>query len=302
MRSARCLALLVLISAQPAAFANKKQPPAPPPDLVARVRAAHSIYLSNATEARPGMYYAAPYKEMYQALSAWSGIQLVDAPGQADLIFQVAGSEVDDFVQTNHPTMAYQQKGETTRIVSSSLKIIDPTTQVVLWQTSTRVGASNFESSIDHDFAKGATALLAPFEPESPAPKPSKSVVALPSELRTGTKIFLRVSSQPAETSVGAALNDIIGDAVRKSGLYQLVDSADAADLIFAVNVAMHDLKSASDDSGLRLSALDPKTEVVVWEQTNDLDAGCATVQSCATQTMPYALADWKSLLKKKHL
>ena len=85
------------------AFAQKgKLPPSPPPPpplaVIAKVTAAKKIFVSNAgadtyfVHDIPGGANVT-YNEFYAALKQWGYFELVDSATQADLIFQIQGTE-----------------------------------------------------------------------------------------------------------------------------------------------------------------------------------------------------------------
>jgi hypothetical protein len=115
---------------------------------LARVHAAHRILVSNAGEDDYLSYGSgdgefACYLLLYQQLIGWSGIQLVDSPAQADLIFQVYGD-------------SSQGLFDKSPVVYLHLTILDPATQEVLWTYT----SESFSTK----------ALLKPISPTNPAP------------------------------------------------------------------------------------------------------------------------------------
>jgi hypothetical protein len=281
---------LLCPSAHPA---SKKQtpPPPPPPEVVARVRAAHNIFVSNASvgvilasrAARERDYYRYyPYKDMYYALAAWPGVKLVDTPAQADLIFQIMASEVD-------------YAGEE-RNISSTLKIIEPQTQTVLWQMTLPLGRTPLQYT-EGRFVKATAGILSSLEPQQPAPAPRKLPVPMPAQLHAGSKVFVQ-PSPPGSQYHGIDVAQMAHDAFATAKFYTLVDSPSDADLIITATVSDNYL----DEQQLLFEALDPKTNTVLWTQL------CATAMSgkpIAEQirdTFPYALKYWESLATQSHV
>ncbi len=71
----------------------------PPADVVSRITAAKTIFLSNAggNNYFNGEIPGGPnvsYNQLYAALQQWGYFQLVDSPAHADLIFQIRGIEL----------------------------------------------------------------------------------------------------------------------------------------------------------------------------------------------------------------
>jgi hypothetical protein len=285
------LALAVL--PQSAHSSSKKQPPPPsaPPEVVARVRAAHNIFVSNASvgviiaakAARVRDYYHYyPYKDMYYALSAWPGVKLVDTPAQADLVFQVLANEAD--------------YAGNERNISSTLTIIEPQTQTVLWQATLPLG-STVLGYTDGRFAKATSGLLSPFEPRQPAPAPLKVTVPMPAQLHAGSKVFVQPSS-PSSQFQGIDVAQIAHDAFAKAKFYTLVDSPGSADLIVTASVSNNGL----DEQQLLLEALDPQTSTVLWTQLCATASSGKPIEEQIRDTFPYALKYWESLATQSHV
>jgi len=97
-RDARGFLLASLFSFSLATTAHAKvKPIVAPSEVIARVRAAHAIFISGPY----GMVFGgAPYLALYQAVSAWPSAQIVDNPSHADLIFQAWGTQTDDYELT----------------------------------------------------------------------------------------------------------------------------------------------------------------------------------------------------------
>jgi hypothetical protein len=111
-------------------------PPSPPPspDVIARVTSAKKIFLSNGGEEQqfvqniPGGPNEA-YNELYASLKQWGRFQLVASPAQADLIFEIRGTERSAEVAGN-PGSA---QGVTYFPAFLNLSILDPSTQSSLY-------------------------------------------------------------------------------------------------------------------------------------------------------------------------
>jgi hypothetical protein len=172
MRIARALLPLLLLS--PFWQAHAK-PVMAPPAVLARVRAAHHIFVSNAGEDDSVSYPNPPYASgegigymlLYRQLVNWPGIQLVDSPAQADLIFQMY-------------TDSYQGRFDKAATVTYHLTILDPATQQVLWTNSTL--------DISDD--------LKPILPTKSAPHAGKAFARLPAQLKNPKKLFIQYRSR----------------------------------------------------------------------------------------------------------
>ena len=146
MRIARPLLPLLLVIPSWQSHASSPAPPG----VLARVRAAHRIFVSNAGEDDTLSLiggHGMGYLDLYQQLAGWPGIQLVGSPAQADLIFQVYGDS----------SKGYFDKYST---YTEHVTILDPSTHQVLWF-----------NDCDPTRIKSA---LKPVAPRKPGPNTSK--------------------------------------------------------------------------------------------------------------------------------
>ncbi len=105
------------------------------PPLPAQLRAAHRVFVSN-LGADPGVPGDpdASYNQFYADLQTWGRYQLVSAPAEADLVFQLrvaAPISGVDVVNGN---------GSSRRSLQLQLTILDPVTHVTLWAVQVPVG------------------------------------------------------------------------------------------------------------------------------------------------------------------
>lgn len=298
MRNARgfFLASLFLLFLVATAHAKPK-PIVAPADVIARVRAAHTIFVSGPN----GMVFGgAPYLVLYQAVSAWPGVQIADNPLHADLIFQAWGTQTDDYELTAEGKTVDDQTFYIT------FQVVDPVGGAALWTANITTGAT--ERAFGKDLAK----LLVSLEPQLPAPKPVKISAPLPSQIRLGNKAYL----QPATYDAGSAppepgIDAIIAKTVKASGLYTFVDSPASADVILAPVLKLYPtLTNSRTPDGwpgyFNLTTLDPTTKILLWSNSNDLVGGTLLKHSASMkqgqadrlqQTMPYVVADWKKII-----
>ncbi len=101
---------------------------APSPDVIARVTAAKTVFLSNAgaNDYFNGQIPGGPnvaYNELYAALQQWGYFHLVDSPAHADLIFQIRGTEI----MPSSPTTASVAPSPTSTPPTSSSPSSTPT-------------------------------------------------------------------------------------------------------------------------------------------------------------------------------
>jgi hypothetical protein len=229
MEIVRKLLPLLVFTASLGAHASEKKLVVPP-DVLARIRAAHTIFVSNAGEDDTLTGFrnsiASGYRAMYQALAGWPGIQLVDSPAHADLIFQVRGTgTIDGYSGSPFPSKGNPTGNLTVEATSTlCLSVLDPATQRVIW---------NNQENID---GRGVKSILAPIEPTEPAPHPVNKPALLPAQLKNPTKLFIQLApalETPAVSDAQAAFSQ----ALLKAGTYKLVDSASEADLVLSLYV-----------------------------------------------------------------
>ena len=272
MRIARALLPLLLLSTSWRAHAK---PVVAPPEVLARVRAAHRIFVSNAGEDDYLSYSTGEgigYVVLYRQLVNWPGIQLVDSPAQADLIFQMYGD-------------SYKNLFDRTPTVTWHLSILDPATQEVLWTNST------FNISDD----------LKPILPTKSAPHAGKEFARLPAQLKHPNKLFIKPMPlpQPSEVAEAAAA---VSQAILKSGSYTLVDAPEQADLILSLSItdSISPITHAPRLGSIWVSILDPATKTIIWTFDNEFAYSFKiTVEQQIPKTMPYIVQSWNGIIGK---
>jgi hypothetical protein len=274
MQIARALFPLLLVSACWQSHASKPAPPA----VLARVRAAHRIFVSNAGEddylssKLPGMGYL----YLYQQLAGWPGIQLIGSPAQADLIFQV-------YSDTSRGAV------DKVPMYTAHLSILDPATHQVLWANDSYL--TRIKSG------------LKPIAPRKPAPHASKKSPLLPAQLKNPKKLFIQLPPLPQPPGVpeaGAAFSQ----AIAQSGDYTLVDKTNQADLILSVAMDENPTRRYKNSppilGTIRVSILDPGTKTILWTLENDfVYTFKITVDQQIPSTMPYIVKSWTGLIGK---
>jgi hypothetical protein len=138
--------------------APEQQPvaPAPPPaaPVPAQIQTSKRVFISNAGGEFRDWYVndrfsGAPnrlYNQFYAAMKDWAHYQLVTAPADADLIFEV------------HATDLYMSGNE--GIPRFELTIYDPKTHVVLWRLTEAVDIAILKGNRDKNFDKGIGKLV----------------------------------------------------------------------------------------------------------------------------------------------
>ena len=272
MRKARALLLLFLLGTFWRAYAK---PVVAPTAVLTRVRAAHRIFVSNAGE-DDNLRYTATFRGegvgyllLYQQLVNWPGVQLVDSPAQADLIFQMY---IDSYLDPFGKDLT----------VTFHLTILDPATQEVIW--------SNNSSDVP-----GA---LKPILPRKPAPHAGKLFAPLPAQLKDPQKLFLQLP-QPQQTGTTEA-SAAFSKALISSGKYTFVDAPAQADLILSITLDNSISIYKSNLGSFRVSILDPRTKTVLWNFNNRFIFGkTITPEEQIAQSTPYFVQSWNGLIGK---
>jgi hypothetical protein len=304
MQIARKLLPLLVFTASLGAHASKKKLVVAP-DVLARIRAAHTIFVSNAGEdvtlTNNKNAINTAYREVYQALAGWPGVQLVDTPAHADLIFQVRSAETVDYEGGSPFPTAHHPTGNETFDVSATLHlmVLDTATQQILWDNEAPVKAVTFGNN--GAFAKGGKDVLAPIEPTNPAPHPVNKPALLPAQLKNPAKLFIQLVPSPANSDVsdvGAA----VSQALLKLGRYTLVDSANEADVVLLLDIeANKPAKRTPPLSYMRIEVLDPSSKTILWNFTTAFVYKTSSQQQIS-ETMPYFLKAWNGVIGKDHI
>jgi hypothetical protein len=134
-----------------------QQPSLPPPAPVpSQIGTAKKVFISNAGDESD--YYTAkngevkggvdrPYNQFFAEMKGWGKYQIVGAPADADLVFEL------HFVvkETGRTTLLYPQ---------FRLVIQDPRTRVTLWAVTEYVEPANLEGNREKNFNMAMTALM----------------------------------------------------------------------------------------------------------------------------------------------
>jgi hypothetical protein len=160
-----CLCLLLTMPTVVRAQKVKHPPPPQPPspEVISRVTSAKKIFLSN-TGADNYFVNDIPggadvsYTEFYASLKQWGHFQLVDSPAQADLIFDIRGTETCDWNQKGNITSDhYVQVCSAPKL---NLSILDPS-QHLLFKIVLLAGRAGNIPKGKIAFAKSIDALTA---------------------------------------------------------------------------------------------------------------------------------------------
>ena len=139
---------LLLTSAVTATNAAQSPPAAPPAPLPAQLFSAKTVFISNTTgraATYPGITELT-YNEFYAAMKGWGRYQIVAAPADAELVFEIR------YATALGPTNG----GNSGQYAEFDLTIFDTKTHVVLWAVSETVNPIKHKS--DQESLKQALA------------------------------------------------------------------------------------------------------------------------------------------------
>ena len=284
-----CLALALC----PLANARQMQllPPAPPPppapqqpptpEVIARVTAAKTIFLSNAGGNNyfngdiPGGPNVA-YNQLYASLLQWGYFQLVDSPAHADLIFQIHGAELAPILAPAPDGQHIIAQQHQPRLV---LTILDPATLAPIDTITTPAGRGNdipkgaiaFASSIEWLTYQIATRVSTPRSTTSDEPvshdtlRPSFEALIqftgpVPPQVLNAKNIYVQNDALALDSTPHPYFKGFL-TALNSWEYYRLTDSAETADLL----VRFHN----DEANGIYITLNDPTTKAVLWTITD---------------------------------
>ena len=275
--SSACLLLALFLLACASETPPSSAQPAPP-DVVARITASRTIFLSNAG-ANDSFAYEIPggsdvaYNELYAALQQWGYFQLVDSPSHADLIFQIRGTELLPNLENTFSGRVIAKQ----HAPKLELTILDPhaptasplDTLTVLAGRGTDVpkGQIAFAQSIEFLTYQIGTLVAAPRQSSSgkllnrDAFRPSfesliQSIGPIPPQLLHAKNVYVEDDASARDPYYKGFLA-----ALTTWGYYHLTDSAQTADVLFH----FHD----DPANGASVTLTDPATNVILWTITD---------------------------------
>ena len=150
------IALAAALASLPLLAADKDSPPASAP-VPAQVLAARKVFISNA--ATDGIAFTAvkragdvnqPYDRLYAALKSWPRVELVGAPSEADLIFEIRFTA----------QMSSCGKADLYQPLLT-LTILDSKTHFILWTIAEPVQGAILKATWNKNFDQGISSLMA---------------------------------------------------------------------------------------------------------------------------------------------
>lgn len=121
----------LLLALPPMVLASKVPKDGPPAPMPAQIAAARKIFIANAPGDPPGWADAGPsraYNQLYAALKTWGHYELVSAPADADLVFEISATY--SLIAVNGTSTTGCSSASSSDLL---LVILDPKTGVPLW-------------------------------------------------------------------------------------------------------------------------------------------------------------------------
>ena len=153
------MTLAVILAAGSDLMAQQvNQSPIPPAPLPSQLLTGKKVFVSNV----PGALFSSPrtaeddpyrpYNQFYASIKNWGYYELVSAPAEADLIFEVSLVE--------RRTMGNALAQISFRLVYLDLTVRDPRTQVVLWWFAERLQGANRPATGEKNYNQAMTTLV----------------------------------------------------------------------------------------------------------------------------------------------
>jgi hypothetical protein len=273
--SSACLLLCTVLPLACAGEAPAPPPQAPPADVVSRVTAAKTVFLSNAG-ANDSFGYEIPggpnvaYNELYAALKQWGYFQLVDSPAHADLIFQIRGTEILPNLENNFSEHVIARQ----HAPKLELTILDPHTQALIDTLTVLAGRGNDIPKGEIAFAQSVEFLTYQIGTLVAVPRPTSGKLISRDAFRPSFESLIQ-SISPIPPQVLNAKNVYVENdapandpyykgfvaALTTWGHYHLTDSAESAEVVFH----FHDDAA----NGTSVTLHDPTTKVILWTITD---------------------------------
>ena len=197
-----------------------------------------------------------PYNMLYAALEKTGRFELVMAPAQAELIFEIRYANPERSIYVGRSDDGFSTP-EYEDYVSRQIKLVvwSSADRAVLLATTEYIGDDRFEQAMASLVNKVEVSLGRPVAgPPAKVKKPKERVVKdapLPAQIGAAKSVFL---VPPPNREI---YNELCA-ALRRWGRYELVATAGQADLVMELQ---HDVMD-------RLVIVDRKTQVPLWELT----------------------------------
>jgi hypothetical protein len=156
-----CAALAIAWVAVPSLRAQDKKELLPAP-LPRQIFTARKVFVSNAGDETLGDFSGGPdraYNQLYTALKSWGRCELVSAPADAELVFEIsfASRLLGEDISGGGGTPV---SNRTFRDAQLRLTIVDLKTRVLLWTYIEHVQPALFQGNRDKNFDLAIAALV----------------------------------------------------------------------------------------------------------------------------------------------
>jgi hypothetical protein len=172
-----CVALLIAWVTVPGLRAQDRKEVLPAP-LPAQVHTARKVFLSNGGDETLGDYTGGPdraYNQIYAALKGWGRYELVSAPSDAELVFEIsfASRFLGEAVSGGGKDIPVSNRNF--RDSQLRLRIVDLKTHVLLWTYVEHVQGALLQGNRDKNFDLAMAALVNDIKNVAGQPSPTTS-------------------------------------------------------------------------------------------------------------------------------
>jgi hypothetical protein len=267
--SALCLCLAALTLGH-ATAAAAQAPQQPPPGVILRIAAAHKVFLSNAGADDPFLHdipsgATIGYNQLYASLQQWGYFQLVDTPAQADLIFQLRGTETAPELESTFSGSVIPHQHPPIL----QLTILDPQDLTLLDTITFPAGRAESIPKGNISFAQSIEGLTYKIGLLMPTPHRASHTLLAASTTRPSFETLAQTISPIPPPVLNAKNIYVDTDASPNNpylkhfttglttwGYYHLTDTADHANVIFT----LHDTPN-----GVSISIHSPNSKAILW-------------------------------------
>jgi len=149
-----------------------------PAPLPAQIYTAKRVFVSNAGDETLGEYSGGPeraYNQLYAALKGWGRYELVAAPGDAELVFEIsfASRFLGEAVSGGGKDIPVSNRNY--QDAQLRLKIVDLKTHVLLWTYIEHVQGALLQGNRDKNFDHAIVALVNDMKNVAGQPVPATS-------------------------------------------------------------------------------------------------------------------------------
>ena len=159
------LAVMSLAIAMMLPLGSLLQAQAPAAPLPSQILTAKKVFISNAgVEYETGLWKggsAQPYNELYAAIKAGGQYEIVAAPADADLVFQINLAD---------PVSRLKSSVESPQI---ELLLLDPKTHIVLWTLGRQVSVGHMQVGRNHALEEAIGKLIGDLKALTTQPAPA---------------------------------------------------------------------------------------------------------------------------------